>query len=178
MENEQESRLEAFQAGDVRWYEDEFLDLYLGDKRLSKRFGLILDSKMKNPQSSIPTSMDTWAKTKGAYRFFSNDKVEPQLILNSHRSSTVKRFENKQVILAPQDTTDISFPNGNEIDGLGYINDSKHVKGFFYHPTLAVTIDGTALGILDSQVWAREGTLDDRTNNQKKVDRKRKPRME
>ncbi|TGN07911.1 IS4 family transposase, partial [Leptospira ilyithenensis] len=37
------------------------------------------------------------------------------------------------------------------------------------------TVDGTALGILDSQVWARESTLDGRTHNQKKVDRKRTP---
>ncbi|TGN11186.1 IS4/Tn5 family transposase DNA-binding protein, partial [Leptospira ilyithenensis] len=138
MENEQEKRLKAFQAGDVSWYEEEFLDLYLGDKRLGKRLGMILDSKMKNPQSSIPTSMNSWAKTKGAYRFFSNEKAEPQLILDSHRSATVGRFEDRQIILAPQDTTDISFQNGNDIEGLGYINDSKHVKGFFYHPTLAV----------------------------------------
>ncbi|TGN13211.1 hypothetical protein [Leptospira ilyithenensis] len=70
----------------------------------------------------------------------------------------------------------ISFQNGNDIEGLGCINDSKYVKGFFYHPTLAVTVDGTALGILDSQVRARESTLDGRTNNQKKVDRKRTPK--
>lgn len=176
MGQEKEERIRAFQEkGDVRWYEDEFIGLYLGDKRLGKRLEMILDSRMQSPQNSIPNSMATWAKTKGAYRFFSNNKADPKLILDSHRCATIKRFNQKQIILAPQDTTDISFKNGKEIDGLGYINDSKYVKGFFYHPTLAVTVEGTALGILDSQVWARESTVDGRTNNQKKIDRKRTP---
>jgi hypothetical protein len=52
--------------------------------------------------------MITWAKTKGAYRFFSNEKVEPKLILDSHKDTTVRRPSGKEIILAVQDTTDIN----------------------------------------------------------------------
>jgi hypothetical protein len=62
---------------------------------------------MKNPEGSIPNSMVTWAKTKGAYRFFFNDKVEPKLILDSHKDTTVSRLKGQEIILAVQDTTDI-----------------------------------------------------------------------
>ncbi len=67
---EKQKRIEAFQQGDVSWYEEEFLDLQLGDKRLEKRLRLIMNSRMQNPSGSIPDSMDSWEKTKGAYRFF------------------------------------------------------------------------------------------------------------
>lgn len=90
-EQEKAKRIEAFQAGDVGWYEEEFLDLYLGDKRLDKRLGLIMNSRMQNPNGSIPDSMDTWAKTKGVYHFFSNSKADPKLISDSHKNSTINR---------------------------------------------------------------------------------------
>lgn len=73
-----ENRIEAFQRGDVAWYEDEFLDLNLGDSRLDKRLGIIMNYRMQNPSSSMPDTFVSWAKTKAAYRFFQITK----LILN------------------------------------------------------------------------------------------------
>lgn len=156
MEKEKQRRIEAFHAGDVSWYEEEFLDLYLGDKRLDKRLGMITNSRMQNPSGSIPDSMDTRAKTKGAYRFFSNDKADPKLILDAHKNSTINRLKDKEIILAVQDSTDISYSSHKDTEGLGFINDSESAMGYHYHPTLAVTVGGTPLGILDSQVWVRE----------------------
>ena len=164
---EKQKRIEAFQQGDVGWYEDEFLDLHLGDKRLDKRLGLIINSRMQNPSGSIPDSMNSWAKTKGAYRFFSNDKADPKLILDSHKNSTVKRLQDKEIILAVQDTTDISYSGHKSTEGLGYINYSEYAMGYHYHPTLAVTVEGTPLGILDSQVWTREELNKDMSKQEK-----------
>ncbi|MBK8399185.1 MAG: transposase [Leptospiraceae bacterium] len=73
-----ENRIEAFQRGDVAWYEDEFLDLNLGDSRLDKRLGIIMNYRMQNPSSSMPDTFVSWDKTKAAYRFFQITK----LILN------------------------------------------------------------------------------------------------
>ena len=46
---EKQRRIEAYQSGDVAWYEEEFLDLHLGDKRLDMRFGMIMNYRMQNP---------------------------------------------------------------------------------------------------------------------------------
>lgn len=173
-EEEKQRRLDAYEAGDVSWYEEEFLGLYLGDRRLSRRLGQIMESRMNNPNGSIPASMGTWAKTKGAYRFFANEKAEPELILNSHRNAAVKRMKGKNIILAVQDTTDISYSNLKEAEGFGYINDSEYAQGYYYHPTLAVTTEGTPLGILHSQVWIRE-SINRKTKNEKSIKAKKIP---
>lgn len=119
--------------------------------------------------------MITWAKTKGAYRFFSNEKVEPKLILDSHKDTTVRRPSGKEIILAVQDTTDINHSDVTGAKSIGYINDLENVHGYFYHPTLAVTVDGTPLGISDSQVWVRNTYKKAMTAQEKKVLNRKTP---
>lgn len=174
-EKEKQKKVKAYQAGDIDWYEDEFLDLNLGDKRLDMRLGIIMKYRMQSPNSSIPDSFVSWAKTKGAYRFFSNDKADPELIMNSHKNSTIKRLKDNKIILAPQDSTDIAYSNHKETQGLGYVNDSESAIGYHYHPTLAVTVEGTPLGILDSQVWVRETLNKGKTKKEKYNEKKYTP---
>ena len=112
---------------------------------------------------------------KGAYRFFSNDKAKPELILKSHKDSTITRLKGNRIILAVQDTTDIAYSSHKETKGLGYINDSENARGYHYHPTLAVTVEGTPLGILDSQVWVRETLDKSKTKQEKFKERKKTP---
>jgi hypothetical protein len=171
----QAKKLTAYEVGDLSWYEEEFLGINFGDSRLDKRLGIIMDYRLKSPSGSIPDTFLTWAKTKAAYRFFSNDKIDPQLILNSHKASTIGRLKDKQVILAIQDSTDISYSSHKDKEGLGYINDSETAMGYHYHPTLAVTTEGTPLGILDSQVWVRETLIKGKTKKEKLDERKNTP---
>lgn len=174
-EKEKEDRIKSYQLGDTSWYEDEFIDLNLGDSRLGKRLGIIMNYRMQNPSSSIPDTFVTWAKTKAAYRFFSNSKVNPELILESHKNSTLNRLKDKETILALQDTTEFAYTGLKEAEGLGYINFSGTAKGFHYHPTLAVTVEGTPLGILDSHVWIREKLTKGRTENEKSYKKRNTP---
>ena len=173
--NEKMDNREKITAESIEWQEKEFIELNIGDKRLNERLKTIISGRMQSPNSSIPGSMKTWAKTKGAYRFFSNDKIDAEVIYEAHRNSTIKRIEDRQIILAPQDTTDISYPNHKGKEGIGYITDSEYTKGFFFHPTLAVSPEGVPLGILDSQIWAREDNSFHKTQEEKKKERKKIP---
>lgn len=172
---ERQKKVAAYQVGDVSWYEDEFVDLHFNDKRLDKRFKMIMNYRMQKPGSSIPESFTTWGETKGSYRFFSNDKAKPELIMKSHKNSTINRLKGNKIILAIQDSTDISYSSHKETQGLGFINDSESAKGYHYHPTLAVTLEGTPLGIIDSHVWVRETLDKTKTKKKKFKERKNKP---
>jgi hypothetical protein len=46
---EKQRRIDAYHKGDVRWFEDEFTNLYLGDERLKSRLVKIMESRMNNP---------------------------------------------------------------------------------------------------------------------------------
>ncbi len=140
LDKQKEARVKAFESGDVSWYEEEFLGLNFGDSRLDKRLGIIMNYRMQHPNASLPDTFVSWAKTKGAYRFFSNDKVDPELIMRSHKNSTLNRLKDKKIILAIQDSTSISYSTHKDTEGLGYVNDFENAIGFYYHPTIAVTI--------------------------------------
>lgn len=175
LEEEKAMKVKAYQAEEVGWYEEEFLGLNLGDKRLNKRLGIIMNYRMRKPNSSIPESFGSLDKMKGAYRFFSNEKAKPELIQKSHKDSTITRLKGNRIILSVQDTTDIAYSSHKETKGLGYINDSENARGYHYHPTLAVTVEGTPLGILDSQVWVRETLDKSKTKQEKFKERKNTP---
>ncbi len=60
---EKDKRAKAFEAGDISWYEEEFLGLNFGDSRLDKRLGIIMNYRLQSPSGSIPDTFVTWAKT-------------------------------------------------------------------------------------------------------------------
>lgn len=59
---------------------------------------------------SIPFACQDWAKTKAAYRFFANDRVEEADILRGHFAATRARYDDGHgPILLIQDTTEFSY---------------------------------------------------------------------
>jgi hypothetical protein len=60
-------------------------------------------------------------------------------------------------VLAPQDTTTLNYCTHSATEGLGPISNTGHTSvGLILHDTIAFTEDGTPLGILDAQCWARD----------------------
>jgi hypothetical protein len=77
---------------------------------------------------------------------------------NRHQSQVRERIATQQVVLAIQDTTDLSFahhPSKTEAKGFGLISGQDYLLVLKVHRTLAVSEQGVPLGILDQQVWRR-----------------------
>jgi len=60
------------------------------------------------------------------------------------------------VILAVQDTTELNYSAHPATELLGPICDKQGVIGMLVHDTMAYTIQGTPLGLIDVQCWVRE----------------------
>jgi hypothetical protein len=60
----------------------EFEGIEFGDKRLNKRSALILEALASQPEASVNASMKNWGDTLAAYRFFRNEKVSAEKILD------------------------------------------------------------------------------------------------
>lgn len=155
----------------LNWAEHEFINANLGDKRLNKRLAAIAKAFMGRPEGQIPEAMGNWAGAKGAYRFFDHPKVSVEKILEGHREATWGRLEGKAVVLAIQDTSFIDYTNHPATEGLGLLMDEEH-QGLIIHPTLAVSLEGVALGLIDMQILNREqlGSRGDR--KAKKIEEK------
>ena len=58
------------------------------------------------------------------------------------------------MVLCLQDTTELDFTSQPGIAGLGRLSyEAQH--GLYVHPTLVVTPEGVALGVIDAWIWAR-----------------------
>jgi len=143
------------------WVEEELGSVDLGDKRLNSRLLRLCRDFYRNPQALLPQACGSEAATKGAYRFFQNQRVSMESILQGHYQTTSERVRShKGVILAVQDTTSLNYNTLRTAEGLGPI-DARKTQGLLVHDTMAYTSKGVPLGLLDVQVWARDKKKDE-----------------
>jgi hypothetical protein len=141
------------------WAEEEFGKVRLRDRRHRDRLFTVARDFYAQPGANIPQACHSRAKTKAAYRLFEHKAVKMEAILSSHYHSTMERIAREKipVVLAVQDTTSFNYDTHADMEGLGPIN--KHVdgaQGILMHDTMAYTTEGTAMGLVDIQVWARD----------------------
>ena len=139
------------------WAEEEFGTVRLYDNRLKQRLYKIAQDFYGQPQAGIPEACGCKARTMGAYRLFHNPKVTMDVVLKAHKEATLERIKAERIVLAPQDTTTLNYSTHPMTEGLGPIrNTDDTFMGLLLHDTLAFTEEGTPLGILDAQCWARD----------------------
>lgn len=139
------------------WTANEWTRATLKDPRLRRRLRTLAADFYRQPQSNIPQACGTRAKTKAAYRFMDNESITMEDILGPHREATLQRMAAETVVLAVQDSTGVTYGMRPATEGLGLTNnDHQKAVGFWLHSTLAFTVQGLALGLLDVQAWARE----------------------
>jgi len=153
------------------WAEVEFGSIRLYDNRLKERLYVIAQDFYNKPEANIPEACGSKARSTGAYRFFRNEKVSMEVIIDAHTEATIDRIKGHRVVLAPQDTTTLDYTTHPMTEGLGPLGSVVSGKvGLILHDTLAFSEEGTPLGVLDAQCWAR-----DPQDRGKKYHRKERP---
>jgi hypothetical protein len=139
------------------WLEEEFGGAALHDKRLVDRLRQLGEAFFAAPTANIPQACATGAAAKAAYRFFANDQISMDAILAPHFEATEQRLRAHEVVLVAQDTSSLNYTGHPETSGLGPINTigDKSI-GLLLHDTMAFTPEGTPLGLLNVQCWARD----------------------
>lgn len=139
------------------WAEEEFAQVELGDGRLTRRLVTIARDFYARPQASVPQACQSRARTKAAYRFFEHPGIQMDKVLSQHFEATLNRAGRHRVVLAVQDTTSLNYSTHPATENLGPIGASKDgIIGLLVHDTMAFDLEGTPLGLLDVQCWARD----------------------
>ena len=149
------------------WVCEETSECELGDARLNRRLGAILAAIGERPGKSLPTAFQDWANTKAAYRFFANESVSEDKILEGHFAASAQRIKATDgPILILQDTTEFSFKRAAP-EKIGFTKistgskgkDGRHQKhkvcGLLMHASLAITPEGLPLGLTAAKFWSR-----------------------
>lgn len=128
------------------------------DERLNARLRSLVENLSADPSASLPRAFDS-AGLEAAYRFFSNHRVTPELILQSHFEATRKRCKEEGDFLIVHDSTKFLYRYDGEREGLGRVKRSSPggKQAFFAHVSLAIAADGTRrpLGVAAFKTWIR-----------------------
>ena len=153
------------------WAEEEVKAANLGDKRLNRRLGKVLEHLGQHPQISIPAACGGWAETLGAYRFFDNEKATFEGVLAPHCAATLERMAACSVVLVVQDTTEDNESICLGPKGLGTLKDTeKHER--LLHPTVAFTPERICLGVIKATYWSRDPLCPHTEKRDKGIDEK------
>jgi hypothetical protein len=133
----------------------DFPVLDLGDKRRDERFVKIIENIVRHPGGSIPQHNERWYDTKATYEFFKNEDIKLEAITAAISAFGASRVEQRQLLVI-HDTSTISY-NDLQAQGLGYI-DNAAGKGVFCHSSIAATVNGIPLGLLNQIIWSRESS--------------------
>jgi hypothetical protein len=141
----------------VDWVEEEFGTVELYDGRLRRRLFNMVRDFYRQPLAPIPQACGSKGDTKAAYRFLGNERVTMDRVLRAHVESTIERIKSHQVVLAVQDTSSLNYTGHRATEGLGPISTTRDASvGLILHDTMAFSAEGTPLGLVDVQCWARD----------------------
>jgi hypothetical protein len=139
------------------WVHREFGGADLGDRRLEARLLTLADAFFARPQANIPQACGSVAAVKAAYRFFDNQQVTMDALLEPHHQATIERMRREPVVLVAQDTTSLCYTTHPGMQGIGPISNKVNgPQGLEMHSALAFRPDGLPLGLLDVECWARD----------------------
>ncbi|MEO1237704.1 MAG: IS4 family transposase [Planctomycetota bacterium] len=125
----------------------------LNDKRLNQRAGQLLERLAAEPGASVNAACRGWSETQAAYRFFDNNRVQPEKILAPHQEATEERIREQPVALMVQDTTELDY-TAHPPRQMGVL-DREHRQGLYDHTHAAFTPEGLCLGVLGVEFFHR-----------------------
>lgn len=141
------------------WSSEQFKHCHLGDKRRTNRLislGKLLCQKIGDSISSCCEGNS--AELEGNYRFIRNNNFSASDIAQGIFKATRNKCENRNVLLALEDTTSLSYKHSVRTE-LGYLKGGSktYAKGFFAHSVLMVDgEEGETLGLIGQLRWKRD----------------------
>lgn len=164
------------------WVTEEFSHVDFGDSRLNDRFRSIMLDLSRHCSKTLASSFDCWSKIKASYRFFSNPKVKDQAMLAPHIVRTQSRVREQSIALLIQDSTYLDYSSRKKTTDLDLITQRcKHAsasKGLILHNTLAVTVEGLPLGLVDQRFVDHKAFYNEYPEDKKNSGRHRKLAIE
>lgn len=156
------------------WAKEEMLTAHFGDERLDERGVLLLSALGNHPNLSIPAACGGRAEMEAAYRFFDNEKVTLDRVLEPHVARTLQRLAAQELVLLVQDTTEIDLTRpGQEVEGAGELDGSR--RGALFHEMHAFIPDGTPLGTVWCETLVRSDGVSHASAEEKRKQRKQTP---
>jgi len=127
----------------------DYLSPELNDKRLTKRFNIVLSQLKTDTSGSIPQAAKNKGATKGVYRFFHNPKVNPSKLIAGHLKDlkVTREKEGRTRLLCLSDSTELDFTGKRSAANLGPLT-FKERRGLILHNSIITNDLGVPIGLM------------------------------
>ena len=156
------------------WTKEEMASAQFGDKRLDARSVRVLSTLGSRPNMSIPAGCGGKAEMQATYRFFNNEKVSFENVLEPHMKCSKERAAAQPVVLMVQDTSEIDVTRPEQqVAGIGELDGSR--RGALLHEMHAFTPEGVPLGTVWAEILNRTEGVSHASPAEKREERKHLP---
>lgn len=136
---------------ELSWIAHEFAGAHLKDRRQVLSVQRIAAALAKTPHRSLTAACGP-AVRQAAHRIFEHPGTTIQGLLAGHYQRTVERCRAVPLVLVAEDTCYFVYKQ-QQIKGLAQVNRSQKSRALIGHAALALTPDGTPLGLLSLDLW-------------------------
>lgn len=143
------------EASCIAWACREFGKAPLKDARRTARLVAIAAGLAHDVGIAISNSCGPGA-SQLVSRLFDRKEVTVESALENHIKETVRRCGKYDLVYAIQDSTSLNYGTHPALKGVGPLSSSSREQGLMMHGVLACSPDGTPLGLLDLNLWARD----------------------
>lgn len=112
------------------------------------------------PAGKLTEIFRTVASREGAYKFIENEAIKEAEVARAAHHACAKRCAGESFVFVPVDQSTLSFKDPKNIRSVGPVGaNQKKGTGLEVMSAIAVTMDGTPLGICGQKYWARDPVI-------------------
>jgi hypothetical protein len=138
---------------------EDLIGVNFKSKKLEKRLSKTMDSLTEQPGRSILGATGNRYQAKAVYNMLSNKRFEIEEIKRVYAKTTIERMKAGATVLLIQDTTTNNLNGHKKTEGMGYCD--GYNRGMLTHSCIAITSEGTPLGVLSQKTYTREQQKDE-----------------
>lgn len=140
----------------MKWSSEEFGGALLGNTARTRRLVKIAEGAANRPSGKVSEIFDCSADREGAYKFLENELIASDAIARSAHLACALRCSRESFVFVPVDGSSLSFLDDDKIKGLGSVgNRTNEGRGLQVMSAIAVTPDGTPVGMCGQKYWTR-----------------------
>lgn len=141
----------------TRLAQEVFGDADLGDRRLERRLVEIAAQSFRAPAGTITTVFTGVADREAVYRFVENPRARSESVLAAQVRATARLASQEPYIFVPVDGSSLTVTDRSHAREIGTVgNYSKRARGLIVVSALAVTREGTPIGLAGQKWWSRD----------------------
>ena len=141
----------------TRLAQQVFGDADLGDQRLERRLVEIAAQSFRAPAGTITTVFTSVADREAVYRFVENPRARSESVRAVQLRATARLASQEPYIFVPVDGSSLTVTDRSHVRQIGTVgNYSKRARGLIVVSALAVTREGTPIGLAGQRWWPRD----------------------